>query len=313
MQVQHYGMAKTALLRRLSDVDFRLLRVFRAVVACGGVSAAELELNISRSTISRHLTDLELRLGSRLCHRGPAGFSLTEEGERIHAAALQLFSAIHEFQAEVDETNKDLAGHLSIAYFDKNATNPNVKLPEAIHAFERIAPKVKIEIYVEPINVVETGVLNGRYQVGIVPMHKSSDNLDYYGLYSEAMYLYCGKHHPLFHKADSDISSKEMQKQKYAGFPFHSPNMMASHDWKLKRRAIVNNEEALASLVLSGCYIGFLPDHMAKQFTDGGDMRALRPAVYNYQSDHSAIVRKVPKIPKRVEKFLDCLRTVHDR
>jgi len=306
-------MAKTALLRRLSDVDFRLLRVFRAVVACGGVSAAELELNISRSTISRHLTDLEFRLGSRLCHRGPAGFSLTEEGERIHAAALQLFSAIHEFQAEVDETNKDLAGQLSIAFFDKNATNPSVKLPDAIRAFERIAPKVKIEIYVEPINIVETGVLNGRFQVGIVPMHKTSDNLDYHNLYSEAMYLYCGKHHPLFLKSDSDISRQDMQKQKYAGFPFHSPNMMASHDWKLKRRAIVNNEEALATLILSGCYIGFLPDHVAKRFADAGDMRALRPDVYNYPSDHSAIVRKTPKMPKRVEKFLGCLRTAHEQ
>lgn len=304
-------MAKTAILRRLSDVDFRLLRVFRAVVACGGVSAAELELNISRSTISRHLTDLEFRLGSRLCHRGPAGFSLTEEGERIHAAALQLFSAIHEFQAKVDETNKDLAGHLSIAFFDKSASNPSVKLPEAIRAFEQIAPKVRIEVYVEPVNIVETGVLNGRYQVGIVPMHKTSDNLDYYDLYRENMFLYCGKHHPLFSKSDSDITRKDVQKHKYAGFPFHSPNMTASHDWKLKRRALVNNEEALATLILSGCYIGFLPDHVAKQFTDRGEIRAMRPDIYNYPSDHSAIARKVPKMPKRVEKFLNCLRSAH--
>ncbi len=305
-------MAKTALLRRLSDVDFRLLRVFRAVVACGGVSAAELELNISRSTISRHLTDLEFRLGSRLCHRGPAGFSLTEEGERIHAAALQLFTAIREFQAEVDETNKDLAGNLSIAFFDKNATNPDVKLPDAIRAFEAVAPKVKIEIYIEPVNIVETGVLSGRYQIGIVPMHKTSKNLDYHELYREDMYLYCGKHHALFDKSDSEISQHDMQDQKYAGFPFHSPNMMASHDWKLKRRAIVNNEEALATLILSGCYIGFLPDHVAKRFAETGDMRALRPNVYNYPSDHCAIVRKTPKMPKRVEKFLDCLRTAHE-
>ena len=304
-------MAKTAILRRLSDVDFRLLRVFRAVVACGGVSAAELELNISRSTISRHLTDLEFRLGSRLCHRGPAGFSLTEEGERIHAAALQLFSAIHEFQAKVDETNKDLAGHLSIAFFDKSASNPSVKLPEAIRAFEQIAPKVRIEVYVEPVNIVETGVLNGRYQVGIVPMHKTSDNLNYYDLYRENMFLYCGKHHPLFSKSDGDITRKDVQKHKYAGFPFHSPNMTASHDWKLKRRALVNNEEALATLILSGCYIGFLPDHVAKQFTDRGEIRAMRPDIYNYPSDHSAIARKVPKMPKRVEKFLNCLRSAH--
>jgi hypothetical protein len=45
-------MRRKALLGRVSDVDIRLLRVFRAVAACGGVTAAELELNIGRSTIA---------------------------------------------------------------------------------------------------------------------------------------------------------------------------------------------------------------------------------------------------------------------
>src|SRR5262245_43366815 len=35
-----------ALLGQLSDMDLRLLRVFKTVVECGGLSAAELELNI---------------------------------------------------------------------------------------------------------------------------------------------------------------------------------------------------------------------------------------------------------------------------
>lgn len=35
-----------AVLGQLSDMDLRLLQVFKAVVECGGMSAAELELNI---------------------------------------------------------------------------------------------------------------------------------------------------------------------------------------------------------------------------------------------------------------------------
>lgn len=306
-------VAKTALLRRFSDIDFRLLRVFRAVVECGGVSAAELELNIGRSTISRHLTDLELRLGSKLCHRGPAGFSLTKEGERIYAAALRLFAAIREFQAEVDETSRSITGQLSIAFFDKSMTNRDAKLPEAIRAFQKIAPQVEIEVHVEPINAIETGVLNGQYQLGIVGMHKISDKLDYYSMYSETMYLYCGKTHPLFREPEAALTSDVLQKQNYAGFAFHSHNMMVSHDWKLKRRAIVNNEEGLALLVLSGDYVGFLPNHFTKQFVDNGEMRALRPDIYSYESNHSAIVRKIPKMPRRVGKFLECLRQAHGK
>jgi len=71
--------AKTAL-GRVTDIDLRLLRVFQVVADCGGMSAAELELNIATSTISRHVKDLETRLGLTLCRRGRGGFALTREG-----------------------------------------------------------------------------------------------------------------------------------------------------------------------------------------------------------------------------------------
>ena len=41
-----------AFLGQISDMDLRLLRVFRAVVDCGGMAAAELELNIGTFTVS---------------------------------------------------------------------------------------------------------------------------------------------------------------------------------------------------------------------------------------------------------------------
>ena len=39
-----------ALLGQVSDMDLRLLRIFKSVVECGGMTAAELELNISTVT-----------------------------------------------------------------------------------------------------------------------------------------------------------------------------------------------------------------------------------------------------------------------
>ena len=65
--------------RQIQQADIRLLRVFQTIAQAGGLSAAELILNVGRSTISRQLTDLELRLGIKLCDRGPGGFALTEE------------------------------------------------------------------------------------------------------------------------------------------------------------------------------------------------------------------------------------------
>ena len=304
-------MVRKALLGRVSDVDIRLLRVFRSVVACGGVSAAELELNIGRSTISRHLTDLELRLGIKLCDRGPGGFALTDEGQRVYEASSRLLAAISDFQADVHEVHQRLTGHLVIAFFDKTVTNPEVKISEGIKLFDDIAPEVTLEVHVEPINVIESGVLDGRYHLGIIPTHRPSSSLDYYSLYTEQMYLYCGAGHPLFEDSDKRITKRDITQHKYTGFRFHSANMMVGRDLKLKRAADVYTEEALAALVLSGRYIGFLPDHFAEIFVQRGTMRILRPDAFHYRTSFAAIVRRSPKPSRLVASLLDCLCRAH--
>ncbi len=304
-------MVRKAHLGRVSDVDIRLLRVFRTVVACGGVSAAELELNVGRSTISRHLTDLELRLGVKLCDRGPAGFALTDEGARVVEASSRLLSAIDNFQSDVDEVHQRLTGHLSIALFDKTVSNPEARLPQTIALFDEIAPEVTIEVHVEPVNAIESGVLNGRFQLAIIPGHRQSNSLDYYPLYAEQMYLYCGAGHALFDRPEKAVSRRDLRQCKYAGIGFHSPNMMVSHKLRLKRSADAYDEEALAALILSGRYIGFLPDHYAKSFVERDAMRRLRSDVFHYQSDHAVIVRRSPKPSRLVQEFLDCLRRAH--
>ena len=98
-------MVKRALLSSLSDIDIRLLRIFVTVTECGGFAASELELNIGRSTISKHIADLETRIGLILCNRGPAGFSLTEEGDQVLEATRRLLAHIDEFQSEIDNVH----------------------------------------------------------------------------------------------------------------------------------------------------------------------------------------------------------------
>ena len=109
---------------QLSDMDLRLLRVFKSVVECGGMAAAELELNIGISTISRHIKDLETRLGLSLCRRGRAGFALSPEGEQIYQETLRLLAGADAFRSRVDEIHRRMGGELHIAVFDKTASNP---------------------------------------------------------------------------------------------------------------------------------------------------------------------------------------------
>src|SRR3990167_5687518 len=164
-----------AALGQLSDMDIRLLRVFKSVVECGGMAAAELELNIGTSTVSRHVKDLETRLGLTLCRRGRAGFALTPEGTQIYQEALRLLAGADAFRASVDEIHRRMGGQLHIAVFDTTASNPKAPLGEAIALFAAQAPEVELHLHVAPINAIERGVIDGQFQVGVIPGHRSSE------------------------------------------------------------------------------------------------------------------------------------------
>src|ERR1700730_15219936 len=84
-------------MRRLDNIDLRLLRVFVAVVEAHGFSEAQFALNLSASTLSTHLAALERNLGGRLCDRGRGGFRLTPFGEATYKATRQLFSELDSF------------------------------------------------------------------------------------------------------------------------------------------------------------------------------------------------------------------------
>ena len=304
-------MVKKALLGQLSDTDIRLLRVFRAVVECGGFSAAELELNIGRSTISRHIKDLEIRLGVSLCQRGRGGFSLTRDGRHIYEAALRMLAAIDEFRTQVDDVHRRLTGTLSIAVFDKTVTNPNAAIGQSLQLFDDMAPAVDIEIYVEPINEIERAVMDGRFQIGIIPGHRTSTSLDYTRLYHEQMYLYCGRQHPLFTLDNRQITKGKILASKYAGLGYHSPNMEIGQHLGMKRRATAYDQEAIAHLILSGRYLGYLPNHYAQSFIEQGLMRAIGKKTFQYQCEFNAIIRHSPRPARVTETFLQALKQAH--
>ena len=304
-------MAKRAILGQLKDVDIRLLRVFRSVTEAGGISAAELELNIGRSTISTHIKDLEIRLGVTLCRRGRSGFSLTEEGRHIYKATIRLLSSLDEFRAEVGDVHNRLTGQINFALFDKIASNPEAHIDKAFKQFDLLAAEVDLSIYIESLNEIERGVMEGRFQIGVIPGHRVSPSLDYTKLFDEQMFLYCGNEHSLFNSADAEIDKQSILACKYAGLGYHSPNMEVGRRLGMKREVTVYDQEAIVHLLLSGCYIGYLPDHYAKPFEEQGLIRAIGMDTFHYECEFFAIHRRSPKPSRLVQTFLDCLLGAH--
>ena len=294
----------------LESIDIRLIRVFCCVVRCGGMAAAELELNIGRSTIGRHVKELETRLGYTLCHRGRAGFSLTAEGEQVYPAGERALAALDRFHSDTLSLGEQPGGRLRLGMFDKTVTNPAARIHQAIAKLHDQAPGVVIDIHVEPINRIEREVIEGEYHVGIIPAHRNSASLSYQPLFTEQMYLYCASEHPLFERADV-VSDAEVLHCNYAGIGFHSPNMELGAQLGWSRKATAYDQEGIATLIRSSRFVGFLPQHYAQWFVDTQQFRRLGGDTFAYRCDFVAIHRPSPRPSRLTRTFLDALHAAH--
>lgn len=93
---------------------FQEMRVFAAVVDAGSFVGAAADLDMSKAATSRHVGDLESRLGVRLLHRTTRRLSLTEEGRVFYARCKEVLSDVDEAEAEVTARTGVARGQLKI-------------------------------------------------------------------------------------------------------------------------------------------------------------------------------------------------------
>ena len=267
---------------QVQDVDLRLLRIFVTIVECGGLSAAESRLNIGRSTISTHLSDLEIRLGLTLCKRGRSGFELTDAGRITYQASLELLQQCETFASTVAGSKQQLSGRVTIAIIDTLVSDPRCGVAQAIATLKAKSDNLQFDIHVCEAREVETSVANGRSLVGIGVSRHHIRGLDYLPLHNETNYLYCGKDHPLF-ASDSKEINRLLPQAEVVTSNYLRDKESRNDDLNYQNSASAYHDEGIAHLILSGKFIGYLPEHFASHWVDKGLFRAILPERYHYQ------------------------------
>jgi DNA-binding transcriptional LysR family regulator len=223
-----------------------------------------------------------------------------------------------------------MGGQLHLAVFDKTVSNPACRISQAIALFCAQAPDVALNLHVATLNAIERGVLDGQFQIGIIPGHRNSDTLQYRMLFEESMQLYCAQGHRLYAQGEAAPNTQPadpaapstapqaslldwpaLRNYAFAGLGYHSPNMEMSQRVRLARKATAFDQESIATLILSGQFLGFLPVHYADSFVRSGQMRALQPELFNYRCDFFSITRRSPQPSRATRAFQACLEQAH--
>ncbi|MGB4360886.1 MAG: LysR family transcriptional regulator, partial [Rhodoferax sp.] len=94
--------------------DITDLRFFVAITEGGSLAEAARRMDVTASSVSQRLRQLEARLGLHLVHRTTRRFSLTDEGELFYAGAVGLIADLDQLTDTLRARSGEVAGTLNV-------------------------------------------------------------------------------------------------------------------------------------------------------------------------------------------------------
>ncbi len=91
------------------------MQTFVRIVEAGSITKAAEQLGVVKSAISRRLSDVEMRLGVSLLTRTTRTQTLTDAGKSYYQHSLRLIDDIAEVEANISDEQNALAGRIKIA------------------------------------------------------------------------------------------------------------------------------------------------------------------------------------------------------
>ena len=140
----------------LIDPHLTELAMFVRVVESGGFTAAAQATKTPQPTVSRHVKQLEDRLGLRLLDRSTRRIALTEPGRRVFDHARAMLDQAEAVQADIANLQAEPSGQLSVV---APIVLGQALVSDVVADFAANHPKVNIfvEWTTRAVNQIRTG------------------------------------------------------------------------------------------------------------------------------------------------------------
>jgi DNA-binding transcriptional LysR family regulator len=177
-------------------VELRHLRYFVVVAELNNVSKAAHKLRVAQPALSRQIRDLEGELGVPLLERTTRGVTLTDAGKVFATEAREVLARADEAVKSARAVARGEGGELHLGY----APSPTAELlPRALHAFQNVAPGVRMVLRDSSSDEMLRGLREGTLQVAMLvqPCKESLRGLKFEELQSYPTCVAVAPSHPL--------------------------------------------------------------------------------------------------------------------
>ena len=286
---------------------FADIEAFTAVVEAGTFSAAGERLGVAKSVVSRRISQLERRLGSRLLHRTTRRLALTDTGRNFYQRAVQILADLDDAEQSVTEETLELRGSLKLAApLSFGLTHMSGAIAEFLK--EHPAIELNLDLNDRNINLVEEG-FDMAVRIG---------NLEDSTLVSRrlgtAQNITCASQSYLDRHGEPTHPDELHQHVglQYSNIPYKQQWRYVNQDGKTiyaqpQIRIRSNNGESLASAAIAGLGITTGPTFIMGKYIKEGSLVSI---LNEYQRPSVGIHAVYPPgrlVPRRIQVFSDFL------
>lgn len=152
-----------------SDISFKQLEAFCAVVEDRSFLAAARRLRLKQPTISAHVTHLEKQIGASLLTRSKKEILATPEGNILYRYGNEIIKLSQKALAEINQANGTETGAVKMGASNLPGT---YLLPRILKGFRRKFPHINVNLKLGDSEEIVNDVQSGRLEVGVAWINK---------------------------------------------------------------------------------------------------------------------------------------------
>tara|TARA_B100000965_G_scaffold400979_1_gene423870 strand:- start:876 stop:1763 length:888 start_codon:yes stop_codon:yes gene_type:complete len=244
-------------------MDWDKLKSFNEVALCKSISKASIKLNISQSSLSRQIQDLESDLNTLLFIRHQKGVILTEQGENLLNAVNKISDSISDFEKKLINKKIKPSGKLTV---NTTVGFGSTWLTPRINKFINKYPQMDISLF---ISDEEVDLTSRSADIAVRVKKPTQANLIFKKFVNFNNHIYGSSDYLQENGIPRNIS--DLDKHSLICFGSGLPSPISNIDWILKigkdkgkrlPKFRVNSIYGISLAVENGAGLASLPDYM---------------------------------------------------
>jgi DNA-binding transcriptional LysR family regulator len=181
------------------DFDLRQLEIFVKVVELGSFSKTGEAVHLAQASVSERIATLENMVGARLLDRMGRTIAPTKAGQLLYKHAQALLEIKKTACLEMQDFLGVKQGEISIG----GSTIPGEYiLPKLFGRFSKEYPRITVSLTVADSEEIETRVLEGEFELGVIGRKSANKNLASHELWEDELVLAAPSTHRLAGKKE---------------------------------------------------------------------------------------------------------------